>query len=215
MANYPLPRRPDGALALPGGMTKAIVEDFLFATALPGWLAASYTGGTGSCTVSNAAAGRGEVALTTPAVSGSQAVIKTASAIDTSKVAWVWWELEGFYVDSNAGISLFMGINDSTFGAFVRADPEPAVRCNAYTSPLLHDWWLSNNEWGRRKNRGLLLLTGQKRLYLMDGDQEIQDVDLTSVLQNGPIFPSVTIRADAAAAKTIKIGRMSLRVGTY
>ena len=215
MARIALQRDPSGKLILPGnGRPKIRREDFLVGnlTSHP-WLTAAQ----GTASFQNMVAGRGQITIATSGSTGSQAQLRTGQMIDLAGVEYVKWTVEGWTVDANAGINLYMGISDSGKGAYAAATPDPGIKAvSGDTAVVIPDNWLSDGEWQRRKTRSFLVVCGTKHAYVLESEQVVADVDLSASMVLGPAYPSISItQATGTTARNLVIGAVELEVGWY
>lgn len=205
MTYLPLPRDAQGDIVLPGRVRKTITENFMWSTAMPSWLALT----NGTATYSTLATSRGEVAIASAATNGAQASLRTNDYIDLSKVESVWWQLDGFSFDSLGASALFMGVSGTGTGAYLNGQVMKSAGGADTTVPtnLLVDF--------RKKNIGILLITGTKHVYVTQGQDVMAEVDYSATMVLGQVRPDVAMATQENVAKTIRIARASLTVTTW
>lgn len=218
MTNLPLPRNLDGSLALPGRVRKTLVEPFINTTAMPSWLTLS----AGTAVYSTTSTTRGEVAITTGAVSGNQAKIALTTGINIPSVESVLWEIEGFNTDlptqANTTGDFGIGLSGGGGGGYVTdvttgngtAQFNTAGAGNLVTTNYQ---WRNNGEASHRRNIGLLMLVRAKHLYLMEGDQVMAEADYSAVLNTTTtIIPDISLTTREAVAHVMKIAQIRLTI---
>lgn len=225
MPNRPLPRTPDGALAIPG-MRRTLSADFgLDLSVLPSWLTVT----TGAASVVPFAVGqRGGLKLDTQAVNSGSVTLQ-GPEIDLSMVRAARFDIEdlsspgGVYPSYNS-----LGLIGTTFGARMYAQnggqfqiftPGAATGTPGGTNAGI-DFnnavrpFISGME--THQTMGLLLDTKARHAYAMEGDQCWGDIDLsvTPVMGLGVVRPTLFMRQGSADAvsKTCTIARISMTV---
>lgn len=205
MTFLPIPRKPSGDFDIPSNWTRTMTEEFGYSTALPAWL----TIGAGTPAYNTLATTRGELAITSGAVSGNKAQLIGTNNLDLSKVEAVWWQAHGYGLDSLGNSATYLALSGAAGGAYINGSTVKGFGCPdvVINTQALYDY--------RKKTLGLLIWAKYKHAYVTIGDEIIADVDYSATMTLGLVKPELTIMTNEAVAKTLRVARVSLTTWGY
>ena len=218
MSKMLLPRLKNGELLLPGRFSKEITWPFVYDTSLPTTLN-NISAGSSTLGFQTIDAGGGYVVLN--AVGGSKAGIEMTNGLWLQSSEAVLFSVDGIYVTGS--VTNFdhvqIGIMSTSQGAYfdLKAAPSKAYYWNGSTfisSDINYD--LTYGDSVNHRDLSVLLLHRYKQLYLLEGDQVIANVDISSMPNaSNKVYPTIAVYPTASNNVSLRVQQLRLKAWYY
>jgi len=196
-----------GKMIPPGKVIRTLEEPFMQGS-MPSWL----TVGSGTASYGAQASTRGYLQMTTGAVSGNAAAIKTSFNINLADQKAILWEVQGLVLDSAGPVQLAMGISASgSVGGFLKQDSADttAFIAMAGSSAGVPYNLRTSGEATRRRNLGLMLIPATKEMYVFEDDQ-VMAYRKHTALNLGAVGCDLSVTTREAAAHNFQVSKLKL-----
>lgn len=195
-----------GRLVPPGKVARSLEETFILG-AMPSWLTAS----SGTASYGAQASTRGYLQMTTGAVSGNAATVKTNFTVNLADQKAILWEASGLVLDSST-VQLAMGIsNTGSVGSFIKQDSADSTLfvAMAGNSTAVPYNLRNGSEATRRRNLGIMLLPSTREMYVFEDDQVMAYRTHTS-LTLGAVSCDLTVTTREAVAHNFQVQKLKI-----